>query len=129
MNALTTTRKEVKKGHSVTSRRVWPKTIVKRDGRVVPFDKDRVTAAVTKAMVASGELRGVAPEVLRDGVLAELRRLYEADPLFLPNVEMIQDIVEQQLILGAFPATAKAYILYRQKHAEMRAVGREIPEK
>ena len=122
-------RKANKTQKKIVKRGVWPKTIVKRDGRVVPFDKDRVTAAVTKAMVASGELRGGAPELLRDGVLAELRRLYEADPLFLPNVEMIQDIVEQQLILGAFPATAKAYILYRQKHAEMRAVGREIPEK
>src|SRR3989344_5566117 len=129
MNALTTTRKEVKKGHSVTSRRVWPKTIVKRDGRVVPFDKERITAAVTKSMVASGEFKVGAPDVVRDGVVAELLKMHESDPSFIATVEKIQDSVERQLILNKFPATAKAYILYRQRHAEMRAVGREIPEK
>ena len=39
----------------------------------------------------------------------------------MPTVEGVQDIVEQQLIFKKFPATAKAYILYREKHAEMRA--------
>jgi len=107
----------------------WLKSVTKRDGRVVPFDKERITAAVTKAMVASGELREGAPEIVRDGVVAELRRRHDVDSLFVPNVENIQDIVEQQLILNAFPATTKAYILYRQRHSEMRAVGREIPER
>ncbi|HEY4504154.1 MAG TPA: ATP cone domain-containing protein [Candidatus Paceibacterota bacterium] len=108
---------------------VWPKTITKRDGRVVIFDKERITAAVTKAMVAAGELRTGAPEKVRDAVLTELRRLHGLNPNLSPNVEVIQDIVEKQLVLNAFPSTAKSYILYRQKHAEMRAVGREVPER
>src|SRR3989344_5672232 len=69
----------------------WLKSVTKRDGRVVPFDKERITAAVTKAMVASGELREGAPEIGRDGVVAELRRRHDVDSLFVPNVENIQD--------------------------------------
>ena len=108
---------------------VWPKKIIKRDGRVVPFDKDRITAAVTKAMVAANEFSQFAPERLRDSVLTELQKIGGNEKSFMPSVEQLQDIVEKQLILNKFPATAKAYILYRQRHAEMRAQGREVPEK
>jgi len=108
---------------------VWPKKIIKRDGRVVPFDKDRITAAVTKAMVAANEFSQFAPERLRDSVLTELQKIGGSEKSFMPSVEQLQDIVEKQLILNKFPATAKAYILYRQRHAEMRAQGREVPEK
>ncbi|MEK7536053.1 MAG: ATP cone domain-containing protein [Patescibacteria group bacterium] len=107
----------------------WPKEIVKRDGRVVPFDQERIVAAVTKAMLAAGELRSGAPEIVRDGVIMELQKVHVSTPNFVPTVETVQDNVEKQLILNKFPATAKAYILYRQKHAEMRAMGREVPEK
>jgi len=114
---------------SKKSTKMWPKTIVKRDGRVVPFDSERITSAVTKAMVATGEFKSGMPEIVRDGVVSQLKKLHEADVMFIPGVEKVQDIVEQQLILAQVPATAKAYILYREKHAKMRAEGREIPEK
>src|SRR3989344_936117 len=129
MKTLTTSRKATTKGHSVKVRKIWPKTITKRDGRVVLFDKERITAAVTKSMVASGEFKPGAPELVRDGVLSELFKLHEVDATFVSAVEKVQDIVEKQLILNKFPATSKAYILYRERHAQMRAAGREIPDK
>src|SRR5262245_51651185 len=104
------------------------KNVVKRDGRIVPFDKERITVAVGKAMMASGEVRDGAPELVRDAVVADLQAHLAADASFVPTVEQVQDIVERQLILNQFPATAKAYILYREKHAKMRAEGREVPE-
>ncbi len=103
-------------------------SIVKRDGRVVPFDKDRITVAVAKAMAAAGELREGAPEQVRDAIMDEVKGLRGVNKDYLPNVEAIQDMVEKQLILAQFPATAKAYILYRQRHAEMRATGREVSD-
>lgn len=105
------------------------KNVVKRDGRVVPFDQDRITVAAGKAMMAAGEHVEGGPERIRDGVVAELLHNASLTPGFVPTVEQVQDIVERQLILNQFPATAKAYILYREKHAKMRAEGREVPEK
>src|SRR3989344_5998910 len=105
------------------------KNVVKRDGRVVPFDKDRITVAVGKAMTVALEHVEGGPERVRDGVVAELMHNLSLNSAYVPTVEQVQDIVERQLILNQFPATAKAYILYREKHARMRAEGREVPEK
>ena len=118
----------LKKNHGAT-KIMWPRDVVKRDGRVVLFDKDRIMAAVTKAMIAASEMKIGAPEIIRDAVVTELRYLHEQNSTFVPTVENVQDLVEKQLILNMFPATAKAYILYRQKHAEMRKAGREIPDR
>ncbi len=96
-------------------------TITKRSGSVVPFDRKKVLAAIEKAMRAAGEYKEGAPERVTDGVVQALEREVELDKDFVPSVESVQDIVEQQLIFKKFPATAKAYILYREKHAEVRA--------
>jgi anaerobic ribonucleoside-triphosphate reductase len=97
------------------------RTIVKRDGSTVPFNADKITRAIEKAMKAAGEFRDGAPESVTEGVVKALEREMAIDETFIPNVEGVQDVVEQQLIFKKFPATAKAYILYREKHAEMRA--------
>ncbi len=96
-------------------------TIIKRNGSRVPFDARKIVVAVEKAMKAAGEFREGAPEALADAVVKALERERSLDKKFKPTVEGVQDIVEQQLIFKKFPATAKAYILYREKHAEMRA--------
>ncbi len=97
------------------------KTITKRNGLVVSFKREKITQAVAAAMQASEEHRQGAPETVADGVVKALERELQLDETFEPTVEGVQDIVEQQLILKKFPTTAKAYILYREKHAEMRA--------
>ena len=93
--------------------------IEKRDGRVVDFDSSKITAAITKAGNATGEFSE------RDARKLTLRVLTLAHDLRLgptPKVEEIQDIVERVLLDSPFYKTAKAYILYREQHAQIRKI-------
>lgn len=103
------------------------KLVKKRDGRFTPFDQDRITRAILKALTVTGE--GILEDAVRvsDGVMKELRRKYL--PGYILGIEEIQDVVETALITLDYPKTAKAYILYRQKRAEVREKRREIPER
>ncbi len=103
------------------------KEVKKRDGRIVPFDQTRITNAIQKAMQASGEGDITKdPQRVSDRVVTELNKRYPDD--HIPSIEEIQDIVEESLILMDFPKVAKAYILYRQKRAEIREKTATIPE-
>lgn len=86
----------------------------KRDGRLVPFDQSRITNAVMKALVASGEGDGRRAKAVSDAVVAAL-------PKRTLDVEGIQDAVEAALIKAGYAKAAKAYILHRHKRAEIRA--------
>ncbi len=91
--------------------------VIKRDGRVVDFDQERIINAIFKAAKAvGGENRRRACE-LSDQVMAALSDKF-ADRI--PMVEDIQDAVEKVLIENGHAQTAKAYILYRRQHEEMR---------
>jgi anaerobic ribonucleoside-triphosphate reductase len=98
-----------------------PSHITKRNGSLVPFDRQKVLSAIEKAMRAAGEYADGAPDLVTNAVVKSLERERALDESFVPSVESMQDIVEQQLIFKKFPKTAKAYILYREKHAEVRA--------
>jgi ribonucleoside-triphosphate reductase len=93
--------------------------IEKRDGRVVEFDSSKITAAIAKAGKATGEFseREAKKLTLRVLTLAHELRLKS-----LPEVEEIQDIVERVLLDSPFYKTAKAYILYREQHAQIRDI-------
>ncbi len=96
--------------------------IIKRDGRAVPFDREKITSAVYRAAVAcggrdKGEAERVTEEVMQ--MLAARR-----DPGSYPTVEEVQDLVEKALIERGHARTAKAYIVYRYEHTLKRA-GRE----
>jgi ribonucleoside-triphosphate reductase len=95
------------------------KKIEKRDGRVVKFDSSKITAAIAKAGHATGEFgkREANKLTLRVLTLAHELRLET-----LPEVEEIQDIVERVLLDSPFHKTAKAYILYREQHAQIRQI-------
>ena len=93
--------------------------IKKRNGSVVAFDTEKITAALRKAFAASGE--SISKNVLLAITKDVIQTLDEKFCEQIPSIEDIQDIVEQQLIRNNFPATAKAYIIYREHHAEMRA--------
>jgi len=89
----------------------------KRDGRIVPFNKERIADAIFKAAQAvGGEDRFVAEE-LASAVADYLERHYESD---MPGIEEIQDLVEKVLIETGHAKTAKAYILYRDRRAQSR---------
>ncbi|MBI3334909.1 MAG: hypothetical protein HY001_00215 [Candidatus Portnoybacteria bacterium] len=103
-------------------------TIKKRDGSIVPFDARRITIAVSKAMIAANEGEGKDAEFISKKVLDALLKVRAKKRDFTPSVEQVQDMVEEQLILEDFVKTAKAYILYRRKRAELREQGIQVPE-
>ena len=93
--------------------------IKKRDGRIQEFDSLNITNAIAKAGKATGEFSK------RDAKKLTLRVLTLAHELRLgpiPEVEEIQDIVERVLLDSPFYKTAKAYILYREQHAQIRKI-------
>jgi len=86
--------------------------IRKRDGRIAPFDAERITSAIAKAGQATGKkltikVLSLAQEIIKDDI---------------PSVEQIQDIVEEVLITSPYLKTAKAYIVYREEHARIREI-------
>ena len=100
--------------------------VKKRDGRIVPFDENRIMNAIAKAMSVTNEgLRDDAQKVTEQ-VIGELNKRFPAE--HTPTIEEIQDAVETELIVMDFAKTAKAYILYRSDRAQIRERKREIPE-
>jgi anaerobic ribonucleoside-triphosphate reductase len=94
------------------------KYVRKRDGKLEPFDQERITKAVWKAAKAVGGKDREQARRISGLVLDELRSRFGEDGC--PTVEEIQDIVEKQLIESGHAQTAKAYILYRKQHQDMR---------
>lgn len=92
--------------------------IIKRDGRIVPFDRAKIASAVYRAAVAVGGRDREPAERVTDDVL----RMLEAreNPGTYPTVEEVQDCVEKALIERGHARTAKAYIVYRYEHALKR---------
>ncbi|MEM3737408.1 MAG: ribonucleotide reductase N-terminal alpha domain-containing protein, partial [Candidatus Bathyarchaeia archaeon] len=92
--------------------------IRKRDGRVVTFERDKITEAIYKASVAAGQPdRRLAEEIAHQVVAAAEAHFGESQ---IPTVEDIQDLVERTLIRSGHTEIAKLYILYRQRRAELR---------
>jgi ribonucleoside-triphosphate reductase (formate) len=90
----------------------------KRDKSIIPFDEEKIRLAVFKALTASGEGNGVKSKKVANKVTQILSRRFKKDET--PNVEQVQDIVEEVLILEGFVETAKAYILYRDQRRKLR---------
>ena len=93
--------------------------IIKRDGRVVPFDRNKITLAILSAAIAVGGRDRETAEKVTDGVIERLMERQEANTY--PSVEEVQDLVEKALIERGHAKTAKAYIIYRYEHALKRA--------
>jgi ribonucleoside-triphosphate reductase len=94
-----------------------PESVTKRTGRVVPFDARKIEAAIARAGAATGEFGDAEAALLTAQAVKVLRRRFEDTA---PEVEQIQDVVEQVLISANHFATARAYIVYRDRHARLR---------
>lgn len=105
------------------------KKVQKRSGEVVDFDIERISSAIYKAMLATGEGSFEEAGMVANKVLADLVRISKKHPTFLPTVEGIQNSVEKELMLSEYVATAKSYILYREQRNKMRVSGLQVPEK
>ena len=97
-----------------------PKKVMKRDGMTIDFDISKISSAVERAMKVSGEGKPDDPRFVAYNVVKEILRIADGNKDYIPTVEEIQDVVENELILMDFVKTAKAYILYREKRAEAR---------
>jgi ribonucleoside-diphosphate reductase alpha chain len=99
-----------------------PKSVVKRDGRIVPFNELLIQNALEKCF-ASLDL---APKTPLPQITQQVVNVVSAK-YDLPTVEGIQDIVEMVLQAAGEYEAAKHYILYRAEHAKMR-VKRPVPD-
>lgn len=99
-----------------------PQKIIKRDGKEVTFEEKKIERAIRNAGSATQEFDGKVAKILAKQVVQIMKTsLKEKTEKHVPRVEEIQDIVEKVLMQSRYKKTAKAYILYRAQHAEMRA--------
>jgi ribonucleoside-triphosphate reductase (formate) len=91
--------------------------IRKRNGNLVPFVAQKITAAILKAGQATGEFDETEARRLTIRVLSLAQAAIDHE---IPEVEEIQDLVEEVLLASSHKKTAKAYILYREQHALIR---------
>jgi ribonucleoside-triphosphate reductase len=95
-----------------------PTRVLKRDGREVPFDADRIRSAILRAGQATGEFAEDEAGLLTAQVVKVIsHRFGPGEP---PTIERIQDVVEQVLISANHLGTARAYIVYREQHKRLR---------
>lgn len=93
--------------------------IKKRNGSVVEFDATRIEVAISKAsQAAGGEVPSEDVRLLVEAVVSNLETMFAANKL--PDVESIQDLVEQELMRSGHYQTARTYIVYRDTHKAMR---------
>ena len=94
-------------------------TIKKRNGTIAEFDSSKITAAIAKAGEATAEFSDREARKLTLRVLTLLHELRLGPD---PEVEDIQDIVERVLLDSPYYKTAKAYIIYREQHSQIRKI-------
>jgi len=100
--------------------------IKKRNGKIVSFEADKIEQAIHKAIVAVKTKDGPrAKKLAKQVILLASRRSKKGK---ITTVEQIQDIVEEVLIKAGDVTTAKAYIIYRQSHKQLRNVRQLLDE-
>ena len=100
------------------------KNVVKRNGSIVPFDPQKIENAIAKAFMATEELGARDVSTMARAVELVVESNLRDTKTKTPAVEEIQNEVENALVKFNFPKTAKAYILYRKQHENIREIGR-----
>ncbi|MDP1710744.1 MAG: ribonucleoside triphosphate reductase [candidate division WWE3 bacterium] len=103
-----------------------PKSVEKRDGRIVALDASLIETAIHKALTASGQGDGRKAKTLSRIVLSLIAKRFREGSVI--KVEEIQDIVEEVLILEGYVETARAYILYREQRRRIREAASALDE-
>ncbi|MCQ2610667.1 MAG: ribonucleoside triphosphate reductase [Treponema sp.] len=98
------------------------KSVVKRSGTVVPYDRKKIEIAIGKAIEAVEKFPDPERAIrLTDSVEAKIKDLMAGRRAHsIPAIEEIQDLVENALIENKEVDVAKAYILYRSRHEAVR---------
>jgi len=92
--------------------------IKKRDGNITDFVQEKITNAIYKAMESQGLTDKRAAQSVSDIVSFVIEEKFGG--YTVPSVEQIQDIVEMVLMKQGYHDVAKSYILYRDRHKEIR---------
>ena len=95
-----------------------PTRMRKRDGREVPFEARKIESAIVRAGQASGEFGALEATGLTTQVIKVIS--HRVDLGRIPDIEGVQDVVEQTLIAANHFETARAYIVYREQHSRLR---------
>lgn len=95
-----------------------PGRVLKRDGTEAAFDQKKISSAILRAGQATGEFGELEAQLLTAQVVKVLGHRLHHDEL--PDIERIQDTVEQILITANHLQTARAYIVYREQHQKLR---------
>jgi ribonucleoside-diphosphate reductase alpha chain len=104
--------------------------IKKRNGAIVDFNPQKITIAIQKAFASVlGDSHDAEAQTITRSVMKTLDEQF-SNTAFIPEVEKVQDLVEDSIAAHGFFAVAKAYIVYRYEHAKLRAEKKaEIQEK
>jgi len=94
------------------------KQVKKRNGDIISFDRKKIEEVLYKALTATDEGGKVLSRQLCARAIKILNRRFKKDEI--PDVEQIQDVVEEVLILENLVETSKAYILYREQRKDLR---------
>ena len=94
--------------------------IIKRAGEIADFDQSKITRAIYKAAVSVGFDDHHLAKKLTDQVVMRLNKKFHQHSI--PAIEEVQDIVEEILIENKLIKVAKAYILYRDQHRQIRDI-------
>lgn len=94
--------------------------LIKRSGEIVDFDQDKIANAIYKAALAVEIDDRHLAKKLADQVVMKINKKFHRNSI--PAVEEIQDIVEEVLIENKLIRVAKAYILYREQHRQLRDI-------
>lgn len=92
-------------------------SVKKRSGETVAFEAKKIYNAIKKAALATNEISDETVVQITNEVLSDLDNNFMART---PSVEEIQDTVIRKLMDAKAYKTAEAYIIYRQKHSEIR---------
>jgi anaerobic ribonucleoside-triphosphate reductase len=105
------------RGGNIALHPAMPARVVKRDGTIVAFDAVKIADAIRRAGLATGEFSAEEAQRLTALVVKVLAYRHAGA---VPEIENIQDVVEQTLIAADHFRTARAYIVYREQHKKLR---------
>lgn len=92
--------------------------IIKRDGREVDFNPDKIATAISKANASVVETDRMTKEQVKNVTARVKERVFAVTAAY--SVEDIQEFVETEIIKEGADAVAKSYILYRQQRKDER---------
>ncbi|HMB65574.1 MAG TPA: ribonucleoside triphosphate reductase [Patescibacteria group bacterium] len=94
--------------------------ICKRSGDIAPFEREKIVTAINKSAEACDIREEGLAEKLTEEVIKKINQKFHTRSI--PAVEEVQDIVEEVLIENSRIKMAKAYIIYREQHRQIRDI-------